>query len=100
MGVLSEFGMSSSELTPAVFLKPGNIVRMGLPPVRIEVLNETDGVEFAECAARAATATIDGVLVRLISLRDLRATKRASGRYKDLDELEHLPEWRPCRRTG
>mgnify|MGYP006305793657 CR=1 FL=1 len=36
--------------------------------------------------------TLDGVPVRLISLRDLRRNKHASGRYKDLDDLEHLPE--------
>jgi predicted nucleotidyltransferase len=90
--VLTEFGMASSEVTPSLFLEPGNIVRMGLPPVRIEVLNEIDGVDFTECENRAMNATLDSVPVRLISLRDLRANKRASGRYKDMDDLEHLPE--------
>lgn len=33
---------------------------------------------------------IDGVEVNLISLKDLKANKKASGRYKDLDDLEHL----------
>ena len=92
VSVLGEFGMSSNAVSPALFLKPGNIVRMGLPPVRIEVLNEIDGVDFSECARRGVRATIDDVRVRLISLRDLRANKRASGRYKDLDDLEHLPQ--------
>jgi len=90
--VMTEFGMASGEVTPSLFLEPGNIVRMGLPPVRIEVLNEIDGVDFTECKNRAMNATVDGVPVRLISLRDLRANKRASGRYKDMDDLEHLPE--------
>lgn len=89
---MTEFGMASSEVTPSLFLEPGNIVRMGLPPVRIEVLNEIDGVDFTECENRAMNATVDGVPVRLISLRDLRANKLASGRYKDMDDLEHLPE--------
>lgn len=64
---------------------------MGLPPVRIEVLNEIDGVKFGECAERATNTTIDGIPVRLIPLEDLRVNKRASGRFKDLDDLEHLP---------
>ena len=79
-------------MTPALFRKPGNIVRMGVPPVRIEVLNEIDGVDFGACTKRATIAVLDGVPARLISLGDLRANKRASGRYKDLDDLEHLPE--------
>lgn len=90
--VLGDFGMLSPEVDPDLFLKPGNIVRMGVPPVRIKVLNEIDGVDFAECATRARIVVLDGVPVRLISLDDLRRNKRASGRYKDLDDLEHLPE--------
>lgn len=90
--VLKAFGMVSNDLSPALFLTPGNIVRMGVTPVRIEILNEIDGVDFAECARGATEATIGGVPVRLISLDDLRRNKQASGRYKDLDDLEHLPE--------
>ena len=43
-------------------------------------------------AERAADATIGGTPVRVISLGDLRRNKHASGRHKDLDDLEHLPE--------
>lgn len=87
-----DFGMRSSEITPALFLKPGNIVRMGVPPVRIEVLNEIDGVEFLDCFAQATIGDFDGIRVPLISLRDLKRNKRASGRHKDLEDLEHLPD--------
>ncbi len=31
-----------------------------------------------------------GIEVNLISLKDLKVNKRASGRDKDLDDLEHL----------
>ena len=92
--VLKAFGMVSDDLSPTLFLTPGNIVRLGVAPVRIEILNEIDGVEFAECARRATDATIGGTPVRVISLGDLRRNKRASGRHKDLDDLEHLPESR------
>lgn len=90
--VLNEFGMISDDVTPALFLTPGNIVRMGAPPVRIEILNKIDGVDFSDCVQRETDTSLDGVPVRLISLGDLRRNKRASGRYKDLDDLEHLPE--------
>jgi predicted nucleotidyltransferase len=88
--VFNEFGMKSPDITPELFMTPGNIVRMGVPPVRIEVLNEIDGVTFSDCSANATIDEIDGVRVSLISLADLKRNKKASGRHKDLDDLEHL----------
>ncbi len=90
--VFNRFGMVSDQIAPALFLNPGNIVRMGLPPMRIEVLNEIDGVDFNTCFERRQEIIIDSVAVRLISLPDLRANKIAVGRHKDLDDLEHLPK--------
>jgi len=60
--------------------------------MRIEVLTEIDGVSFAECYAAREVVLLDGQTVNLISLRHLRTNKRASGRHKDLDDLEHLPK--------
>ncbi|MDF7800960.1 hypothetical protein P4C99_15900 [Pontiellaceae bacterium B1224] len=91
--VLHAFGMVSSEINAGLFTTPGNIVRMGIAPVRIEVLNEIDGVEFSKCYQRCHKATIDDICVPIISLQDLRANKLASGRHKDLDDLEHLPKF-------
>ena len=88
--VFHRFGMRDPNLTPALFQTRGKIIRMGVPPMRIEVLTEIDGVSFAECHAGRVTAEIDGQLVHLISRKDLRKNKQASGRLKDLDDLEHL----------
>jgi predicted nucleotidyltransferase len=89
--VFHEFGMQSDEINTDLFMNPGNIVRMGLAPVRIEILNKIDGVEFSDCLSRCSPVIMDGIPVNLISLNDLRSNKQASGRYKDLDDLEHLP---------
>jgi predicted nucleotidyltransferase len=89
--VLREFGFETPDLSPELFLQGHSMVRMGLPPMRIEVLTTISGVEFAACYATRETAMIDGVEVTLISLPDLKVNKQASGRYKDLDDLEHLP---------
>jgi len=94
VGVFHRFGMHDAQLTPDLFLQRGKIIRMGVPPMRIEVLTEIDGVHFAECYAAREVAKIDGQTVNLISLRHLRKNKRASGRHKDLDDLEHLPNRR------
>ena len=92
VSVFNEFGMLSDEVDTSLFMTSGNIVRMGMAPIRIEVLNDIDGVEFQACFVRSSTVEMDGIAVNLISLADLRANKLASGRHKDLDDLEHLPD--------
>jgi len=84
--------MSDPKLTPDLFLEPGKIVRMGVPPMRIEVLTQIDGVTFEECYAGRLTVEIDGLPVALISIDHLRQNKKTSARHKDLDDLENLPD--------
>jgi predicted nucleotidyltransferase len=91
VAVIREFGFETSALTPALFLRADSIVRLGVPPVRIEILTSIDGVEFEECSFRAVNAVLGGVPVRIIGLEDLKRNKRAAGRYQDLADLEHLP---------
>ena len=64
---------------------------MGNAPIRIEILNDIDGVEFDDCMTRAERLELAGVDVVVISLEDLKVNKRASGRPKDLDDLLNLP---------
>jgi hypothetical protein len=35
--------------------------------------------------------TLDGVPIKIIGLEQLKINKKASGRHKDLSDLEHLP---------
>jgi hypothetical protein len=65
---------------------------MGLPPIRIEIITSIDGVSFSECYKSRIEDEIDGVKVNIIDLRHLRLNKKASGRHKDLNDLEHLTE--------
>ncbi len=90
LGVFRKFGMNDPSLTTEILQYPGKIIRMGVPPIRIEVLTKIDGVDFTDCDKACVTTTIDGVPVRLISRDHLLQNKRASGRYKDLDDIEHL----------
>jgi len=90
--VLARFGMDDPKLSASLFQEQGKIIRMGVPPMRIEILTEIDGVSFDECFAERLIVEIDGQFVKLISRNHLRKNKKASARYKDLDDLEHLPE--------
>ncbi len=88
---VQEFGFPASSLTPELFLTPNNILRMGLPPIRIEILTSISGVEFETCYAERQMFQIDDISVPVISLAHLRQNKAASGRAKDLADLESLP---------
>lgn len=88
---LKEFGFAVPELSAELFLRQSQIVRMGFPPVRIELTTSISGVEFQECYAAKIVAELDGVKVNLIDLKHLKINKKASGRYKDLNDLENLP---------
>lgn len=88
LSVLQEFGFSC----PVELLQQDNqVVRMGREPFRLEILTTIDGVSFAECYVERVHGELDGVKVNLISLPRLRENKRASGRTKDIMDLENLP---------
>ncbi len=89
--VLKEFGFDLPELSPELFLKEWQIIRLGVPPVRIELATTLSGVNFNECYAERVVDILDGVKVNLISLRHLKINKKASGRHQDLADLENLP---------
>ncbi len=59
--------------------------------MRIEILTSISGVKFRECHQKRVIDNLVGVSVSLINLEDLKMNKKASGRYKDLDDLENLP---------
>jgi predicted nucleotidyltransferase len=88
--VLASFGFGAAGATPEAFLTPGFTVRMGHPPVRIEIMNSISGVDFRECYSRRLQTAMDGVPVNIITREDLLANKRAAGREKDLNDLKHL----------
>jgi hypothetical protein len=88
---LREFGFDLPEVEASLFLEPDKVVRMGVPPLRLKLLTTLSGVEFGECYANRIADVIDDVEVNIISLLDLRRNKAASGRYKDLNDLENLP---------
>ncbi len=91
VSVLQEFGFGLPDLSPDLFLQDHSIVRLGQPPMRIEVTTTISGVSFDESYAERVVDMIDGVEVNLISLNHLKINKKANGRYKDPDEMEHLP---------
>jgi predicted nucleotidyltransferase len=85
-----EFGFASARVSPALFLKKGKIIRMGSEPMRLEVLNEIDGVSFNECFEHRRVTKLANLKINFIDLPRLLKNKRASGRLKDLGDVEAL----------
>lgn len=85
--VLREFGFPGAG---PELLELGKMIRMGVPPLRIEVLTVISGVDFTDCYGRRMVETVDGLPLTFISLDDLKRNKRASGRTQDLADVERL----------
>lgn len=90
LSAFHDFGFDVPELTVAVFMEPGKIVRIGVPPLRLEVMNGISGVAFDQCYQQRVEETIDGVNVSFIDLESLLLNKQAAGRPKDIADLEAL----------
>jgi hypothetical protein len=91
VAALNDFGFGNTNLTPDLLLEEQKIIRMGNPPLRIELLTSVSGVDFATCYGRRIIETIDGITVPIIALDDLKTNKQASARRKDLNDLDNLP---------
>ncbi len=77
------------------FKKRGTIIQFGLPPNRIDLINSIEGVEFSEVWENCKIEQLDlenkqYIDIYIIGLKQLIKNKRASGRYKDLEDLEYL----------
>lgn len=88
--VIREFGFGSEEVSEKLFLEKNKVIRMGMPPLRIEVLTTISGVDFEECYLERNVDLLDEIEVNIISLKHLKVNKKASGRLKDLADLEYL----------
>ncbi len=97
---LAEFGISIDDLAARQLLQDRMLLQFGLSPHRVDILTFLDGCDFVTAHARAAQSDIDGVTVPFLSLEDYVLTKRASGRRKDIRDLEDLREALGCSLPG
>ena len=91
VAALKEFGFAVPKLSVELFLKENQIICMGVPPVKVDIATTISGVTFDECYAERVVDILDDVEVNIISRKHLKANKKASGRLKDLTDLENLP---------
>jgi predicted nucleotidyltransferase len=90
----SIFGMPLFDMTKENFLynEKLGVFSFGRAPVSIELLKEITGLKFKDVLEQAINTEIEGIPLKIISLKHLKENKKQSGRNKDLNDLENLPE--------
>lgn len=89
---LTEFGFAESGLSVELFTQKDSLVRMGIEPNKIEILNYLDGIDFAKAYGRRKPLQVEDIEISVIGLEDLIANKKAVGRLKDLADIEELEQ--------
>jgi len=87
---INDLGFHFSNLSADDFTKEGNVIQLGNPPLRIDLLTQVDGVGFIECFSNKKTVNVDNLNVNFISYNDLLKNKAASGRLIDQNDLKNL----------
>lgn len=90
VAALDEFGFAPLGLQSGDFLVPDQIIQLGYPPSRIDLITTPPGVDFETCYKARIQTVIDDITVSFIDLENLKKSKRASGRLQDLADLENL----------
>ena len=90
INALEEFGFGSLGLTPEDFLERDQIIQLGYPPNRIDILTTLKDIQFNDCYKEKVEIQIQGIKINFIDLENLKLNKRATGRPQDLADAENL----------
>jgi hypothetical protein len=87
-----QFGLPTTDITEENFLRNDemDVFNYGMPPVSIDVMKSVKGCDFDEAYKLSKVYIEEGVEIRFIHINTLIQAKKASGRYKDLDDIEKL----------
>ena len=92
LAALERFGFASVGLTLGDFSHPDQVVQLGVPPVRIDLITSLTGISWDEAFAGRTAGSYGEVPVYYIGREQFITNKRAIGRQKDLADLEMLGE--------
>jgi len=87
---LETFGFGSLDLKPDDFLEESQVIQLGYPPNRIDILTTLKDISFNECYKSRVQVEIQGVRIHFIDIDNLKKNKRATGRSQDLADVENL----------
>jgi len=87
---VDEFGFKTKELEEKDLRNEPIAFHMGTPPIQIDVMNQISGLQFEDCYDQKEILEMEGIQIHCIGFQDLLKNKKASGRHRDLDDLENL----------
>jgi len=90
MEALAAFGAPMGDVSEADFAAPGVVYQMGVPPGRIDILTALTGISFAEAWPQRVLQPLGAMRVPVIGREAFVRNKRATGRAKDLGDIEDL----------
>jgi len=90
---LGEFGAPLAEISEADLATPGVVYQIGVPPGRIDLLTDLTGITFAEAWLDRMHRPFGDIEVDFIGRASFLRNKRATGRPKDLLDIEGLDEY-------
>lgn len=91
VSAFADFGMSVFGMTETNFLSEKyDVWSFGVSPVKIELMTAVKGLSFEETFKIAQFYEEENISIRFLHLNSLIQAKKASGRYKDLDDIEEL----------
>lgn len=97
---LRAFGAPPNVVSAVETMGHEDVVFLGAPPLRVDLLRRVDGLDAGEAFARAVHAEVGGLRFRVIALDDLITNKRAAARPQDLVDAEALERLRARQARG
>lgn len=88
--VLKDFGLGSLGLTEEDFTKEKFVTQLGYEPLRIDILNDMDGVPFSEAWKNKKEISYERVKINFIGYNELLILKKIAGRSQDIVDIEKL----------
>ncbi len=87
-----DFKMPVFDMTLKNFLAADHfeVFRFGRKPVAIDIMVKMADLDFSKCYDRVTFFEDEGITIPVVNIQDLKEAKKAAGRNKDLDDLEHL----------
>lgn len=90
VGVLKDFGFDSLDVGVDDLSQQGQMFQLGYEPARIDLLTGVSGLEFPAAYERRTETTLDDVPVSVLTREDLKRNKLATGRLRDLADIDDL----------
>jgi hypothetical protein len=90
IAVLDEFGFGSAGLRATDFETSDQVIQLGVPPVRVDMMTSITGVTWEEAFSGRVEGKYGDIPATYIGREQFISNKKALGRKKDLADLEAL----------